>query len=259
MHACIHPYGEGAVFWGEKKGYPRVWHHSFGSTAPTPLTPVDYSAIQPSYDGEGERIVFLSDRDSDHPKMTLAQRTEGWQTRTYTQQGYLNVYTMLSDGSDVRRITRGQHLDFRPALSPDGSMIAFLSDRSGQPYRLHTIPADGSAEPRLLLESPWVGRPWYSIDGTWIYFFADVGEHRRICRIPSEGGDWEPVTPEGYPRSHGTFCDLDGKHLWFHSTRGNTTHIYRYCLEIWKIGTDRNLRISRRSACDSRSQWQYDI
>ncbi|MFN2146237.1 MAG: TolB family protein, partial [Anaerolineales bacterium] len=76
----------------------------------------------------------------------------------------------------------------------------------------------------------WAGRPWYSLDGKWIYFFTDVGEHRRICRIPAEGGQWEAVTPEGYPRSHGAFCDFDGEHLWFHSSRDGVASIYRFHL-----------------------------
>jgi hypothetical protein len=83
----------------------------------------------------------------------------------------------------------------------------------------------------------WADRPWYSTDGAWIFFYSEVGGQKqdlegkhRICKMPAEGGDWEPLLNDNLGRSHGPFADLDGEHVWFHSTVKGKTSLYRLSL-----------------------------
>ena len=48
--------------------------------------------------------------------------------------------------SDVRRLTENESLETNPVWSPDGTRIAFLSDRGNSVgrFRLYTMAADGS-------------------------------------------------------------------------------------------------------------------
>ena len=143
----------------------------------------------------------------------------------------MNLFVMDADGGNLRRVTEGAFSDSRPAFSPDGTQIVFLSNRGGSQRQLHVVPVDRSSPPRRLMSDFVIIRPWYSADGKSIYFtFANLQfkeEQIRIWRIPADGGAMEPITPEGLPNSQGLFVDPDGLHLWFHSN----PVIYRFHLE----------------------------
>jgi Tol biopolymer transport system component len=55
----------------------------------------------------GQRIAFASNRD-----------------------GNYEIYSMRSDGTDVKRLTQDPAYDIHPAWSPDGVKIAFTSSRN---------------------------------------------------------------------------------------------------------------------------------
>ena len=74
---------------------------------------------------------------------------------------YSHYEIMLSDidGSNVVRLTDNNHVDNYPVWSPDGTRIAFISDRNVRVYdrypaeRLYTMAADGSDVRLVALES----------------------------------------------------------------------------------------------------------
>ncbi|HEY0824120.1 MAG TPA: S9 family peptidase, partial [Ramlibacter sp.] len=59
------------------------------------------------------------------------------------QDGYLScIWSLAVDGSGTRQLTRGPGQDQSPRWSPDGTRLAFLSNRGGSP-QVHLLPADG--------------------------------------------------------------------------------------------------------------------
>jgi TolB protein len=55
---------------------------------------------------------------------------------------------MNADGSGLQRLTNHAAADTQPAWSPDGSTIAFNSDRDGN-SEIYLMNADGSAQTRI--------------------------------------------------------------------------------------------------------------
>lgn len=90
-------------------------------------------------------------------KIAFIHRT-GWREET------LEVYTMSSDGSGHRRLTRNRDAEASPAWSPDGRRIAFHSGTG-----LFVMNADGSSA-RRLTRNPEDHSPAWSPDGNCIAF-----------------------------------------------------------------------------------------
>ena len=60
-----------------------------------------------------------------------------------------DIYSARSDGSARRRLTTDAAFDGWPAISPDGTTIAFASRRGGDHFRLYLMPIEGG-EQRLV-------------------------------------------------------------------------------------------------------------
>ena len=54
-----------------------------------------------------------------------------------------DVWTIDADGTDLTRLTRAPYPEFDPSWSPDGTEIAFRSERSGEP-EIWIMNADGT-------------------------------------------------------------------------------------------------------------------
>ena len=52
------------------------------------------------------------------------------------------IFMMDYDGKGLRQVTRNGSLNLAPALSPDGSRVAFVSYKSGRP-KLYVLSQDG--------------------------------------------------------------------------------------------------------------------
>jgi dipeptidyl aminopeptidase/acylaminoacyl peptidase len=83
------------------------------------------------------------------------------------------VWVASAEGGDGVQFTTGQKRDTQPRWSPDGSRLAFLSDREGKP-QLYVLPATGGEPIRLTDLPDGAGTPVWSPDGSRIAFSAIV-------------------------------------------------------------------------------------
>lgn len=95
-------------------------------------------------------IAFMSDRNS---------------------PGYTHIWIMDSDGGHARELTTGNENDSDPAFSPDGSQIAFASDKSGQP-EIYVMDADGTNPHAVTIGSDSKSDPQFSPDGTMLAYLT---------------------------------------------------------------------------------------
>jgi len=79
---------------------------------------------------------------------------------------------MNVDGSNVRRLTYNDAIDNKPSWSPDGTKIAFASDRDGN-SEIYVMNADGTNQTRLTNNPALDGGPVWSPDSTKIAFASN--------------------------------------------------------------------------------------
>ena len=101
-------------------------------------------AVPPSARG---KIAFVSNRD-----------------------GNGEIYTMEPDGTAQTNITNHPASDTDPAWSPDGTKIAFSSDRDNYQGEIYVMNADGTNVTRITNDEHYDREPTWSPDGTKIAF-----------------------------------------------------------------------------------------
>ena len=110
------------------------------------------------------------------------------------------MWSAALDGSDVRPLSTGAALDERPAFSPDGQQIAFISDRGGA-RAIWIVSRDGGAA-RELVKAVVISSLSWSPDGQRIVYAAPAGEspglwtvavsNGRVSRLPTRFAANEP-------------------------------------------------------------------
>jgi Tol biopolymer transport system component len=143
-----------------------------GCATGNPLMPQCAEVVAPPL----QSIVFQSDRD-----------------------GNFEIYSMRSDGLDVRRLTSNPGDDVQPRWSPDGTQIVFSSLRDGLAAReIFVMNSDGSNIRRLTSLGRATGLPDWSPDGARITFHAARGDGNfDIHVMDSDGTDLSRLTTTG--------------------------------------------------------------
>jgi Tol biopolymer transport system component len=213
MQACIHPEGGKVVFWGgPPEAQPRLWLSPTDRSEPVALTPADSGARHGSFGRGSDRIAFSSNLASAGERGTMRDESPSGTPPS----GHWNLFTMAADGSDVRQVTEGPWMDQRPALSRDGSTIAFVSDRG---WGLWIVPAEGGEDPSLLAEGQLLYRPAWSLDGSVLYAFRVTRERRQVGTVSLETGAFTPFDNDDRGNTHGPWPDPRGDRLTVHSDR----------------------------------------
>jgi acylaminoacyl-peptidase len=108
----------------------------------------------------------------------------GWSDKMVDQR-YSNLWIVSGDGKDNRPLTSGAFRDTSPRLSPDGTRVAYLSNRSGK-NQIHVRWLDSAQDAQITdLQQAPSSIEW-SPDGKWIGY---------IARVPAKP-DWSIKTPD---------------------------------------------------------------
>ncbi|MGH7548533.1 MAG: TolB family protein [Gemmatimonadales bacterium] len=134
---------------------------------------------------------------------------------------------MAAGGGPPTRLTEAPGADINPFYSPDGTRIAFHSDRDGRP-EVWVMNADGSGQRKLT--SIGVGGHFmrWSADGRWVICRAEPAGRIQIHRVSVETGRLERL-PDVASGGHMSFSPdrsrimdvRDHKVLWVYPLRGD--------------------------------------
>lgn len=148
-------------------------------------------------------------------------------SRAILFQVYNTLYSISPDGTGEHQITDGTHFDGYGAWSPNGSRIAFTSNRNGV-AGLYTMRADGSDVVQVATP-PGLGGPylmsWSSKNVLAYSWVTNSSPEGNLVTIPAGGGT--PFTLQTDSVIATGDWSPDGNRIAFVSTRdGGASHIF---------------------------------
>jgi TolB protein len=155
---------------------------------------------------------------------------------------------MKSDGSGRSQLTEGNGNERNPAWAPDGSTIAYSSDRNGRP-EIMLINTDGSAQRLLGITAVIGSEPTWSLDGRKIAFQRD----NDIYTVNSSGQELKQVTHDR--SSTAPAWSPDGALLSFVSRRSGNAEIY--VADIYDVDISQ-FRLTNDVSDDTAPTWSPD-
>ena len=193
-----------------------LWSLTLAGSGPLPAEAGHSKAVRvdigngdfPAVARRGRRLVFTRGSGGD---------TDIWRMRI--------PGSVVSAEQPVRLIASTRN-EFAQQYSPDGTRIAFESDRAGN-LDIWTCDSQGGNCVQLTsMGSPFTGVPAWSPDGRQIAFYSQVDGKSQIFTVGAEGGVTRRLTPGGsndfYPRWSRT-----GQQIYFASNRSGTYQVWR--------------------------------
>jgi Tol biopolymer transport system component/Zn-dependent M28 family amino/carboxypeptidase len=205
----------------------------------------------------GERVLFASTHADPASRSLqqkeIAERTSGQERRySWDYDEHYDLYAAALDDSAPVRLTRERGYDAEGSYSPDGTRIAFASNRHAYVEKLseaeraeferdpssrmdiYIARADGTDPVRLTSEPGYDGGPFFSPDGTRIVWrrFAPDGATAEIFSMKTDGSDVRQLTRLGV-MSWAPFYHPSGDYLIF------ATNVHGFDnFELYMVGAD---------------------
>jgi Tol biopolymer transport system component len=150
--------------------------------------------------------------------------TPDGQTLIFTMLGHL--FRLPIEGGAAEQLTFGPYYDTDIAISPDGTRVAFVSDRDGSEGNIFVLDI-ASKQVSPLTHEARAGRPAWSPDGQAIVYLSFEPRNPRstsavVRRISLKGGEAETISPQA--SDFGSLFYLsDGRLAWSVSERNSKT------------------------------------
>lgn len=199
------------------------------------------------------------------PRLSLAvnkQALAGQEKIVFTSDrgGNGEIYTMNLDGSGLTQLTfnpgdnggAAWRDDGGPAISPDGSKIAFTSTRDGN-YEIYVMNADGTGQVRLTNNPAADHYPAWSPDGTKIAFHSYRDGNAEVYVMNADGTDQTNLSNNPADDGGPTWSP-DGTKIAFGSNRNGRSDIY----VMNPDGTDQTNLTNSPGVDDDYPAWSHD-
>ena len=181
-----------------------------------------------------------------------------WLALTIARNNNPDIYLLDVDAAlqgtgqpELKQLTTDPATDFDPTWSPDGTRIAFLSQRDGND-EIYIMNSDGTCQINLTNDPADDWSPAWSLDGTKLAFahFFDGNSFSDIAVINANGSGLQRLTA-----SHGEYpaWSPDGTRIAFASARHGNYEIY-----VMNADGTAQTRLTDDSAYDMSPAWSPD-
>jgi TolB protein len=133
--------------------------------------------------------------------------------------GNVDIYSVLPNGNDFRRLTDDPSFDAGPAYSPSGKEVAFNSNRSGS-FEIWKMKQNGTQQEQVTHLGGRVLFPDFSPDGSKILFSGLVGSDAKsdLYTVNGDGSGLVQLTSGAGNNNFGVWSP-DGSKIAFISDR----------------------------------------
>ena len=207
------PDGTRIAFMSTRSGVPQLYVMNAGGTGVVQLTHSRGFKGGEDWSPDGTRIAFASSEAGITGPLGIIHAPS-------------DIYVARSDGSGARRLTSGGGLNVDPEWSPDGTRIAFFSDRGG-PGEIWVMAPDGSAVQRLTEGPSLNASPSWSPDTTRIAFHSErdfPGGYESAIYVMNADGTGQRRLVDGKGLS--PTWSRDGSWIAFVSQRDGPWNLY---------------------------------
>jgi len=216
------PDGRSLYFASDRSGITNLWRLPIDERSgrvlgePEPVTTSGQASMLLSLSRDGRHIAYTGDETrtvlekltfgaatgtTTGPAVTIAETSDLIATFDASRDGRWLVYqtsvpqedlfVIHPDGTGLRRLTQDAFKDRQPRWSPDGTRIAFYSNRGGT-YEIWTLRADGSQlERAMVLPGRQAFHPIWSPDGRQLA--CDLGENEALIDLTRPLAERQPL------------------------------------------------------------------
>src|SRR6266436_2474214 len=149
----------------------------------TQITSGDYDDAHPAWSPDSTLIAFASNRSKPDPD------------RAYNTDIWVVAANNTDKGAQLTQVTTNPGDDDSPSWSPDGRLIAYITQLDPHLFQYathHVAVSPASGGTARVLTQPFdrnASAPRFSPDGSSVYFIADDDGTQNLFRVPVSGGE----------------------------------------------------------------------
>ena len=169
--------------------------------------------------------------------------------------GDADLFIMSADGQQTERITSSSAEDFDPAWSPDGTRIAFVSDRAdgaGDIFIMDVDISTGDAAVRLTNSDLLETAPVWSPDGTQIIYLTAITPSNYDLYIMNADGTEAHSLTTSERSEYAPAWSPDGTRIAFHAFEGN------FEIYVLDLVTGEEINLTNNDVADYMPAWSPD-
>jgi Tol biopolymer transport system component/DNA-binding winged helix-turn-helix (wHTH) protein len=214
--------GEGLIYSAQRGGVEGLWRVDADGGTPTLLRSASEGTVFTHPTVSGQRLAFTQQ----------SAQLDIWALRRSQQYQTFQAEEVVSSTQE----------DSHPTISPSGTRLAFISERSGHP-EVWVAEMNGTTSTQVTaMEGADLRSVVWSSDGRHIGFVAQSGGESNLFAIPASGGPPSQITDTGAEVLEPRWGRND-RWIYYASNRTGTWEIWRTSLS-----TSRSQQVTRGGA-----------